>query len=266
MTTRIILHPGFHKTGTSSLQRGALARAAELDRHLRLFLKDDLFEATDHSRRYSRHGGADTLRAFRHSLSSALAHADTTDPRPILISSEDLSGHLPGKPRIVDYGAAPVLMGEATAALRDVFGSTSDIDVVFTPRAADPWLRSAYWQILRGTRYSRDFDTFARKYRSAADFHRVISQTQKRVGKEVTVHNLPLEACIDDPLGPLGWVLKTLKIPTGRIAPLPAQNVQPEGAAEEFLALNRSDIDDHTLAETKRRVYKSYRLKGATRR
>jgi len=266
VTVRIVLHPGFHKTGTSSLQRGALARASELDRHLRLFLNDDLLEATHHSRRYSKHGGADALQAFRSDLSKAFASVDRSDPRPILISSEDLSGHLPGKPRIVDYGAAPALMGAATASLRDVFGSTSDIRIVFTTRAADPWLRSAYWQILRSTRYSRDFDSFARHYRSAANFRPIVTQTQQRVGSGTPVHDLPLENCIDDPLGPLGWVLRTLNIPTDHLAPLPVQNVQPEGAAEELLALNRSELDDETLADAKRKVHKSYRLKGATRR
>lgn len=266
MTQRILLHPGFHKTGTSSLQRGALARADALAPYLRVLLKDDLCDAPHHARHYSRHGQPVTLRHFKDSLWQAVTALDRRDPRPILISSEDLSGHLPGKHGIVDYRAAPVLMRAATTVLQEGFGRMGDIQVMITTRAPDPWLRSAYWQILRGTRYVQDFDTFAQRYRGAADFQRIVMQTQDCVARSVTVHDVPLESCVDDPLGPLGWVLRTLDLPTGPIAPLPVQNVQPDGAAERFLALNRSDLDDQTLAETKRELRKSYQRDGRTRR
>jgi len=76
----------------------------------------------------------------------------------------------------------------------------------------------------------------------------------------------PIESCGAGPLGPLGTALGLLDIPGDGLPPLPARNAQPDGAAEELLALNRSDLGDDALTEAKRAVLRRYRQAGQTRR
>lgn len=256
---RILLHPGFHKTGTSSLQRGALARARDLDPHLRVLLTSDILGAARAARRYSAQPSAQTMTRFEEEFAAVVRHQKVHDPRALMISSEDLSGHLPGLRGVTTYRAAPALVQAAVTVLRAHVGAAAAISVLYTTRAPEPWLKSLYWQNLRAQRLTEDFESFRARLAPAADHARIIGETRAILGSQADVHACNIETCGATPLGPLGAALDLLGVPRDSLAPLPRHNLQPEEAARDLLALNRSALPDDVLAEAKREVLRAYR-------
>ncbi|MFK7940247.1 MAG: hypothetical protein AB8B82_12770 [Roseovarius sp.] len=263
---RILLHPGFHKTGTSSLQRGAQARLEQVSSDLRLMLTSDVIEAARAARKFSARPSNDLLRLFAEHFAEAIEPLDADDTRAVLISAEDLSGYIPGHHGVAGYDAAPPLMNVATAVLRSHFGEAADIHIWFTTRTARDWQRSVYWQNLRAMRLTEDFDAYRPKLQHAARLPDVIKRVEQRLGTRAQVSSTTIEECGAQALGPLGVALNILGIASDHLAPLPAQNVQPDGAADELLALNRSDLPDDALADAKRRVIQRLHRAGVTSR
>lgn len=263
---RVLLHPGFHKTGTSSLQRGAEARLDVLRPHLRLMLTPDVIEAARAARKFSARPSSDLLRRFAEEFAEAVEHLDPEDPRAILISSEDLAGYIPGLHGVVGYDATPPLMNVAAAVLRGHFKDALELTIWFTTRAPDDWQRSVYWQNLRAIRLTEDFEDYQPRLHHGARLGDVVDAVAERLGARARVTSTPIESCGQSRLGPLGTALELLGVPQVGIDPLPAQNVQPDGAADILLALNRSDLDDVELAEAKREALQNLRRKGMTSR
>lgn len=263
---RILLHPGFHKTGTSSLQRGAEARMDVLAPHLRLLVTADVIEAARSARKFSAQPDMALLRNFAEHFAEAIEPLDPSDPRAVLISCEDLSGYIPGHHGVAGYDAAPPLMNVATAVLRSHFGEAADVTIWYTTRTARDWQRSVYWQNLRALRLTQAFEEYRVTLTHAARLADVVRAVATRLGPRARVTHSAIEACGATPLGPLGAALALLDIPTDDVAPLPAHNVQPDGAADELLALNRSELDDAALAAAKREVIRAHRRQGYTHR
>lgn len=262
---RVLLHPGFHKTGTSSLQRGAQARARDLGPYLRVLLTPDILNASRAARRYSAQPSAQTLARFSEEFAAVVGQLDVHDPRALMISSEDLSGHLPGLRGVTTYRAAPALAQAAAAVLRAQFGAAAAITVLYTTRDPEPWLRSLYWQNLRAQRLTEEFEAFRARLAPAADHARIIRETRDRIGVLADVQACDIETCGATPLGPLGTALSLLGVPCAHLAPLPRHNLQPVEAAQELLALNRSALPDAALAEAKRALLRSHRRRSAIR-
>ncbi|MFN3208834.1 MAG: hypothetical protein ACE369_07505 [Roseovarius sp.] len=262
---RILLHPGFHKTGTSSLQRGAAELQTVLRPHLQLMFTQDVLEATRAAKRYSAYGDPDDLHRFAAAFTQAVRLADPADPRALMITSEDLCGYIPGNHGVSSYAAAAPLMNVATAVLSAHFGTDARLSVFFTTRAPRDWQRSVWWQNLRALRLTEDFETYRASLSRAADLDAVVDMVDERIRHRATVLDTPIEDCRTDPLGPLGAALDHLDVPRDGLPALPAHNVQPDGAAEELLSLNRSALPEADLAEAKRAVLRRYRAAGATR-
>lgn len=262
----ILLHPGFHKTGTSSLQGGAQAQMERLRGHLQLRITADLPLSARAARRFAARPERINLTRFAEALAQELAGVDPDGPRVLLISSEDLCGTLPGLRGVVDYDAVPSLMNVAVAVLTARYGSAARITLWFTTRGRERWLRSIWYQNLRARRLTEDFDAFRPRLARAAEHDRVVGLTRDRLNGRARVVATPIEVCGAQALGPLGTALTLLELPQEGLAPLPARNTQPEGAAEELLLLNRSEMTDDAVVAAKRAVLRRYRKAGETRR
>ncbi len=256
---RILLHPGFHKTGTSSLQRGLETLADRLAPDLRFLLTADVMEAARAARRYAAKPGAARLTQFSEALNRSLEAAALEGAPALLISAEDLAGPMPGTRGITSYDTAPALVLAATTTLATRFGAAARITVLCTTRSAQDWQRSVWYQCLRGQRLTDDFETYRPKLSRAAQLDNVVSAITEHVGRAAHVVACPIETCGAAPLGPLGVALDLLDISTDGLPSLRAHNVQPDGAAQELLALNRSGLDDTELAQAKRDVVRTYR-------
>lgn len=260
----VILHPGFHKTGTSSLQRGLAAHDAILSPRLRYVLMTEMPDVIRAARKYSRKPKPVNLEAFGVAFDTFLNGLGGNHDRPLLITSEDLSGLIPGKFGVETYAASAPLMARAVDGILEVFGPETKIDIWYTTRAPEAWQRSVYYQLLRGTRLTEDFEIFQANWADAARLDDVVAQTSQLVEGKAEVDSGRLEDCSGTALGPLGAFLDRYGISSDGVPPLPAENVQPEGVADELLAINRSKMRDDAATEAKRRVLNRHRSAGAT--
>ncbi|MCR9147920.1 MAG: hypothetical protein NXH74_12070 [Rhodobacteraceae bacterium] len=259
MPRHVLIHPGFHKTGTSTLQRNLLSQADRLSPRLRVMLNDDLIEATRLARKFSVHSQDSALDAFTTAIATALEGLDMQDDRPLLLSSEALVGQLPGRKQVAGYDAAAPLMARTVSALRDRIGQTARITVWFTTRAPEPWMKSAYYQNLRQRRLCEDFESHARRLERAARLDDFVAQTRAELGDRADVTATRIETCAPHRLGPLGVALDLLGVRSDDLAPVRAHNVQPEQAAAQLLDLNRSRLSDAELAKAKRKLVRAFR-------
>jgi len=257
---RILLHPGFHKTGTSSLQRGGAAQLDRLSNRMQLMLTPDLIEAARAARHYSERSTDEYLDRFTKEFHSSVATRDSSDRRPLLISSEVLSGHLPGLRGVKTYAAAPALARAAVNILHRHYGAEARITVWFTTREPEAWLRSLYWQNLRAQRLTEEFEPFRDRMAPAADHIAIVDEARRCLGTTAQVETACIEEIGPEPLGPLGAALRYLEVSTEGLVPTPQHNTQPDNAARDFLALNRSALGDKALSEAKRKVLRRYRL------
>lgn len=254
--TRVVIHAGFHKTGTSSVQSTLRANRGLLEPHLRVYLKEDLEALTEATRAHcAAPEEQEPLNAVGRYALRFFRRIDRQDPRPLLISSEDLSGHLPGRRRHPGYHAAPRIMSVIAENARHRFGEALELSFFFSTREQDSWLHSTWWQNLRSTRIIDDLDLYAARPELAAP----LSQTVDAVARQVAparVLSEPLEQSRTRREGPLAPLLDLVALDPGiraRLTLLPPVNAQPvAGLDEVFLALNRSGLDDEDLRDAKK--------------
>lgn len=265
--TRIIIHAGFHKTGTTSVQMMAERNAKKLAPHARIFLRDDFRGLTDAARAYSIRHASDPLDRAYEAMSRFLSQLDKSDPRPVALLSEDLSGHLPGRHNIRNYGAAPALMAQLAAACVAELGDSVDLRFHFSTRGADAWFRSAYWQILRAARRIESPEEFARLFRSAADFDTITQKIAEAVDP-FPVQVALLEDLSQMAQGPMTPLLDLMDVPEtvrATLDPGPPANTKPQGLDDVFLALNRTSLPDGKVASLKKTILRMARRVEAKR-
>ena len=258
---RVILHAGFHKTGTTTLQQGLLRNAAVLAPVVRVIPRGALSPVGRSARAYATSRDPLDLALLDYDLARLLAPvaADaTTDPRSLVISCEDLCGQMPGRDGVERYAAAPDLLRKVVATLTRVLPGAS-VALLLTTRAPADWLASLHAQVLRASRLRLDAAEFADRYREAADLDATADRIAAAVAP-VPVHRAALEAVRDDPLGPLAPLIDLLDLPPAlrsQLVPQPACNRRP-ACTDQLLALNRSDLDDAQVHAAKQAL-----LRGA---
>lgn len=251
---RIIIHAGFHKTGTTSLQQTLRANRAALRPDIRLVLRPGMASLCECARAYSRSREDYDLGLVKYEAAMLMERLAEEQATTIVISSEDLSGHMPGRHGLHGYGAAPHLMRALSVAVKAV-APDNELSFFFTTRQADPWLRRCYAQHLRSSRMVLDESDYIKPLKSSAEHDKFITLVRKEV-PEHTVMDAAIEDYIDRPLGMADAVLDQLHISMDRRAGLQS-SAAPKAAFSpdlltELLALNRSDLDDTALRKAKR--------------
>ena len=262
--TEILLHPGFHKTGTSSIQHFLWLNRAALAPHFTSVMLRHLKPAVQMACRFSRNRNPAELMDMVAALDAALAEAEVKPAQNILVSCEGLLGHLPGWPDVDDYGAAPTLAAYLTGYFQDRHPKAR-LRVILTTRDADGWLFSTYRHHLRGQRLTQTPDDFARTYAAAADLTGMAAQIADAVG-DLPVFTLPLADLAHYPLGPGGALCDLMQVPSatrGDLVAVGHGNTGPEQALwEQFLALNRGPLGDRAVRAAKERLAEAVDLGG----
>ena len=250
---QILLHPGFHKTGTSSMQHflwlNREALAPFFDLHMMRYFKPVVRLAGTFSRSKNPLHLIDMAGLLDESFDEFPVQGD----RDLVMSAEGLSGHLPGTQNIKDYSATPVLMTYLAGYLTEKFPD-AQVTVLFTTRNAYDWLFSAYRQHLRGQRLTMDFSEFEETYREAANFDAIISEVATSLAP-LPVLSMPMSDALRHPRGPGAALADQLNVPESVRANLVPVGKGNEGANdalwEQFLKLNRSKLTDVAVTEQK---------------
>lgn len=244
---RLVIHAGFHKTGTTSIQAALQAHASQLSAHMAVQVlaggPSALRDAAQAARQYSARPGGVTLRRLRLML-RLWAEGLALDPgQGLLLSSEDFAGHMPGNRGVQSYAAAPAIAATLAEALRQRFPA-AEVRFVCTTRAPAAWLRSVHWQLAKHHHMTLDAAEFARLYAPAARMAPVL--TALRQATNAPLHIAPLEAQALRRLGPVAALYDAAGLPPQLCAALPAlaaANTAPPGdLAQAFVALNRQDM------------------------
>ncbi|MGB0968887.1 MAG: hypothetical protein ACPGUX_11930 [Halocynthiibacter sp.] len=251
---RVLLHLGFHKTGTTTAQ-AFLRENFRIIRQvcvpvLRRKMKTLYPEATE----FSRTGQERELRRFRRKFTALLEELPLQDDLQVLISEENLIGQMPGKFDVWSYDTAPILLGSMLECIRDIFPEPAEVTVLFSTRDAESWARSVWKHTLLADRLTLDLKTMREKLKPASDHQAVLSDLRKEFPKIIFVEN-NLTSLDDTEFGPATPMVDWLRMPPElrqtlrRIAP---QNTSPTmEMAQHLLDLNRSDLNDDELADIK---------------
>ncbi|MDX1779926.1 MAG: sulfotransferase [Thalassovita sp.] len=266
--TRVIVHAGFYKTGTTSLQKQLVRLRSKLTPYMAYYGDEDFAEVSALARQYAQrpfwYRRVMFRRAFRRFLSGI------PDAPVIVMSRETLAGTMPGhrdwraRP-ITDYARSAVPVGrEIIRELRRRFGSDVEIEFLLTTRETDKWLRSVYGHLLRSIHLTESYEDFL------AQFPGLPSPTAEayRIAKALRpckTHIFALEDYAAHRHGPAGMVLDLVGLPEAVQDTLPAavrKNIGQSAELEaKFLKLNRSGKSNAKLRIIKKRMMTDYRRK-----
>ncbi len=254
---RVLLHAGFHKTGTSSLQECLRENGdllAPLWRVETLLYNPGLRAVTQAARAYSLGRKPADLGLFRAALVPWLDRMELNPDQGLMISSEDFAGHMPGVGPVRTFDA----LGAILAAFVDLVGQFFDGQVAFsfllTTRGADAWLRSLYWQQAKGSQQRLDFVDFAARLPMAAD-HGAVAAKARALVAPWPVTLTALETVQHRRLGPAEALFDLADLPADLRASLrpvaPRNTAPPADLSAQFVALNRLGLMPQELKRRK---------------
>jgi hypothetical protein len=254
---RIVLHAGFHKTGTSSLQKALISHRADLaDRFVISTRATDkaLTEAAEAARAFSERQGPMRRMALVTRLYTWVGSLDLAPGQGLLISTEDLSGHMPGHKLVKSYAAAPEIARLTAEALLARFGAGTDLRLLYTTRAPEEWLRSIHWQLARHPEMKAFVEQFGRLYAPASNLDLVVDAVRREL-PGVRVEAVRLEAVKDRRLGPVEALYDLAGLSAADQARLrrvgPANQSPLYDLSGAFVALNRARIPREVLRRLK---------------
>ena len=245
--TRVIVHAGFHKTGTTSLQKYLAKTRGRLAPYFAYYGQNDFLAAGARARIYAQKPfywrRLRFRRAFRKFLSSI------PDNHTIVLSRETFCGVMPGhrdwRRRVIqDFCTAGIpLCLDVADALKKRFGRDVQIEFLFTTRAQEPWIKSVYGHLVRSIHLTENFEEFRGTFPNLI----TLEEEAKRMAQALAPHMVHIAALEDLKNGPTGTaaaVLDLIDLPEDVRRVLPKaerENVRQSSDLEaDFIALNRS--------------------------
>ncbi|MBS1301122.1 hypothetical protein [Loktanella sp. SALINAS62] len=261
---RIFVHPGFHKTGTSSIQHFLWFNRETLEPFAAPVMLRHMKPLLQVIGRFSRTLNPLDLMDYVARLDDAFAVAAPRDDQNIIVSCEGLLGNLPGGPGVTGYDAAPTLASYLTGYLAERFPDAEQ-HMILSTRDADGWLFSTYRHLLRGHRMTLDRAAFATLLSSTVDLDETVAEVSDAIAPIPTL-TLPMAQAAMHPLGPGGAFCARIGVPDDimdRLQPVGAGNAGPDDALwQQFLTLNRSTLSDRAVSAEKERLAQDANLGG----
>ena len=242
---RMVIHAGFHKTGTSTVQRMLKQNRRLIIPEARFFDHTHMPAVCESARAYSVSRDLLDLLAFTYELGEFLTGLKRKLDRNICISSENLVGNIPGRKGLKSYDAAPILMKAFVHTVGRILPRPPEMIFYFSTRSPQPWLKSCHSQHLRAVRMTKSAAEYAETFAASAELDRIIDMVRLAVVPH-KVATASLEDIGDLPLGPVTPILDLLEISQdlrNQMTLVPATNqALPDALSEEFLRINRSDM------------------------
>ena len=180
--------------------------------------------------------------------------------RTLIISAEELSGHLPGRGDLDDYSAAPVLLYAFWEIITKRYPA-AEILIHLSTRAPDAWLKSAHWEHVKASNMTMDVDAFRERYHAAAHLDDMVNEIASRV--PCPVHHAALEDCRDLPLGPAGPLLDLCDLPLSLraelVAPPPANMRLGDDVLNAMIEANKTHTSPDARNAAKAAILKEAR-------
>lgn len=193
----------------------------------------DLIHAT---RGYSAWRDPLTLAKVAHRFNALLADLPSLPRRTLVLSGEELSGHMPGRPGIANYNAPPVLAQVYAQAIIARFPQ-AEVAFYFTTCAPQTWVESAYWVHVKPSSMTLDFEAFATQI-SGANHDAIVTATRAAIPHGV--HG----ASFDDGGDPIKTLLDLCEVPDALLSDLihtkPVNTRLPRDVLLELLTANRA--------------------------
>ncbi|MDO5612013.1 MAG: hypothetical protein Q4G14_02075 [Paracoccus sp. (in: a-proteobacteria)] len=254
--SRVLLHPGFHKTGTKSVQQFLWANGPLIWPHTALILPARITELTRlafaQTRAPSPHNLAalgDEMRQFIGGLS--LARPGKT-PRDVIISAENLIGPMP-RGDDAPYPQAAAILTEVVAALRDTIAAT-EVMIHLSLRDQADWARSIHAHHARRLSGPR---MTASPADLAADLARwpLAQRAATLTVPGATVMATDIATLAAERFGIAQPFVDFLRLPPGahdRLTQVPHLHRSDHALTGRMLELNRSALGGDALAQAKR--------------
>ncbi|WP_137702543.1 hypothetical protein [Marimonas lutisalis] len=257
--TRILIHAGFYKTGTSSVQAFLAQNRSALAPYFDFYGPGDIGNSGQYAREYAQRPFPWRLYRFRRALRRFLAGIPDPASGTVVISRENYTGVMPGhrdwrgRP-VIGFPAAEKLLATLLGELRHRFGPEAQIEFLFTTRTRESWLKSVHGHLLRSIRLTDDLDTFIARFPAgfspAAEVARLA-----RVFAPIPVHATTLDELMKRREGPAAAVLDIARVPQALRDSLPDPRPVNIGQSDElrarFLELNRSRLSRAALKAEK---------------
>lgn len=248
----LVIHAGFHKTGTSSIQAFFRSNRKALAPHVAVVLKGDMEDLIRACRGYSKgRSGFDrakvTLRA-----EALFAKLATRPKKALLLSAEELSGHMPGRPGTDDYGAAVDILGDLVRVAKTLMPKRA-VTICLGTRQPDAWIESAYWEHVKSSSLTSGLEDFRAAFRPVSDLDGMVNKILTGAMPD-RILRMPLEKAPEDGLA--APILDLLDLPFGlreTLKPVAEKNRRdPPQMREEFLRINREVTDRAERARMKK--------------
>ncbi len=256
--TRVIVHAGFHKTGTTSLQDFLNDNRSALSAWMTYYGKADFLKAGAHARIYGQRPFWWRRVLFRRAFMRFLQGIPADEV--IVLSRETFCGVMPGHRRfggriVESYATAAIpLAQEIVGCLRDHFGPGVTIEFIYTLRDRDNWLASVHGHLLRSIKLTRTLEEFRAGFRHLPDPRADVGRIAAAL-MPIPVHIAWLEDYADQPEGPAGAILDLVEFPDvlrDSLRPAKIGNPgQPPELRARLLDLNRAGSEGASLKAEK---------------
>ncbi len=259
--TRVIVHAGFHKTGTTSLQGFLEQNEHLLAPDVGIYLKDRLKPAHRLGGFFGARPDAFRRWLFRRGFRRFLN--TVPDTPTIIISRENFSGTILGyrdfrlRPHHRYAPMAIPLAQEIIRGLQHRFGADVEIAFLYTTREGEGFLESTWRHVVRTRPMRQDYASFRAGFTSPPDLATEAQEIASAIAP-VPVHIAPLEIYGSDRFGPARALLDLIDPPAeveARLAPAPRSNRGPSTAlTQTFLEMNRKRWRRRALHAAKRKM------------
>ncbi len=249
--TRVILHTGFHKTGTTTLQRFMMRNRDALAPFCIFWNRAELASSLNAARRYGRAPNTWRLFQFRRAFRADIKTLPKTET--LVLSREAFSGGVPGflpnhGPRVLGYTqTAPRLAKVIIEELQNRLGTDTEISFFYTLREREAWISSLYKHHLRTSRMTDSFETFI----AALPPDLCTAKTATFLKSALAPHSVTTARLEEYQKGPNACapaLLDLLNVPKdvrNSLQSVSQRNVsQPIDLNAEFLRLNGSNLSD----------------------
>lgn len=252
----ILIHAGFHKTGTSSLQAFLGRNKDKLSGHFHFFGKSDFRGVGARARRYGERPFPWRLSHFQRGLRDFLA--SLPDSGRIVLSRETFCGIMPGHRRgfrtVRDYRRTALPLAQTICSeLANRYGADRRVAFLYTVRDPAAWTASIHGHLLRSIRLRDDLVAFESRIDPdhlpglVADIRDSLSGTEVHMANLIDYEDKP-GACASAVLDIMGVSEDT----RATLRPVKPRNIgHTQDTLDQFLELNRTIRRGTVLKATK---------------